>query len=247
VTRAVWLAGAAALLPLAAAALAETPPNQTAFTPPSTPMLLTRTLRRALPDGKAVVTRRSYRVRFVREGAGFRLDGALVDVRVEALPGLEPLAQLERQRPDTGLFPMRLDARGMLLPTTEPAPSEAEHKALNVATGYVAALNLASADSAQAQRFVAQFQTRAYRTAWPQDLFHPVPGTRREQQTIPLPDGVEGTVTTEVAVTTGAAGLLNDFKRVVTTRLGNDTRVAQEEWTLEPAPISSSLPDQPGR
>ena len=49
------------------------------FNPPPSPMLLTRELRRSLSDGKEVISRRSYAVRFTPEaGGGYRVDGRLV-------------------------------------------------------------------------------------------------------------------------------------------------------------------------
>ena len=236
--RAVWLAAAAAILPIAALSAAETPRTAArVFNPPPNPLILTRTLRHMMHDGTAIVTRRSYRVLFVREGAGFRLDGTLAEVTVESPPGLEALAALERRRPDPGLFPVRLDAAGMVLPTPDPAPSRQQRQAIGTASADIARMNLAAADAAQAQGFVARFQTQPYRTAWPLDLFHPVPGTRRDRRTIPLDGGLNGEVTTDIAARTDpASGLLGSFTRTVTTDLGGDKRMVIEEWTLAPAP-----------
>lgn len=236
-SRAVWLAAAAAVLPIAAIAAAETPPAAGTFTPPPIPLMLTRTLRHMLHDGKAVVTRRSYRVQFIAEASGFRIDGALADVAVEVPPGLDALAELERRRPDPGMFPMHLDARGAILLAPDPAPSSQQRLAIGVTAAAVAKLGLAAADTAQALSFVSQFQKQPYRTSWPQDLFHPAPGTRREQRMIPLADGTQGQVTTEVEASGDrASGLLAAFTRKVTTAFGGDTRVVIEEWTLAPAP-----------
>ncbi|MBW8752557.1 MAG: hypothetical protein JF595_00145 [Sphingomonadales bacterium] len=236
-SRAVWLAAAAAILPVAALAAAETPPAAGTFAPPPIPLLLTRTLRHMLTDGKAVVTRRSYRVQFVAEPGGFRIEGALADVAVEVPPGLDALAELERRRPDPGMFPMHLDAHGTILPAPDPAPTSQQRLAIGVTAAAVAKLDLPTADTAQALSFVSQFQKQPYRTGWPQDLFHPAAGTRREQRAIPLADGTQGQVTTEVeAKADRASGLLATFTRKVTTDLGGDTRVVIEEWTLVSAP-----------
>jgi hypothetical protein len=236
VSRAAWLAGTA-LLPLAAVCGAKPPAPQAVFAPPPAPMLLTRTLRHVLHDGRAVATRRSYRVRFARDGAGFRIDGALAEVAVDAPAGLEPLAELERRRPDTGMFPMRLDAQGLIVPTGDPPPSEAQRQAIGTAAGLVAQMSLTAAESAEAQGFVAQFRTRSYRTPWPQDLFHPAPGKRRDERAVPLPGGAAGQVTTELEASADPqTGLLAAFRRKVTTAFGGDSRVVLEEWTLAPVP-----------
>jgi len=237
VSRAIWIAGAAAIMPLAAIGAAQAPAMAGAFNPPAAPLLLTRTLRHELHDGQAVITRRAYRVQFVAERDGFRLDGTLAEVTVEAPPGLEALAALERKRPDAALFPMQLDAGGRLLAAPEVAPSLVQRQAIGVAASQIARMDLPPGDAAQAQGFVSQLQARPYRTAWPLDLFRPQPGDRREQRAIPLTDGLNGQVTTEIAARADAAsGLLAAFSRKVTTDLGGNTRVVVEEWTLTPAP-----------
>lgn len=233
--RRVWLAGLAAILPVAVSA-AEPLPSAGAFTPPAGQLVLTRTLRHVLHDGRQVAARRSYRVYFTRERDGFRLDGELADVTVDAPAGLQALAEIERRRPDTDLFPIRLDVNGMIVPAPEPAPSEAQREAVSLATAEIARMQLGVAERAQAQGFVARFQARAHRSPWPLDLFHPVPGARREERTVPLPDEGQGRVVTEIEASTDPAGTLAAFKRKVTTNLGGDRRVVDEEWTLAPVP-----------
>ena len=231
----VWLAAVAAILPVSAASAAEASPATIAFRPPQTPLLLTRTLRHVLHDGNAVVTRRSYRVTITAEPGGFRVDGALADVVLEG-PWLGSLAELERRRPDTGMFPMRLDANGMITAAADLAPSAQQREAIGVTTAAVTKLGLPAADGAQALRFVSQFEKQPYRTPWPTDLFHPATGIRRETRSIPLDEG-GGEVTTEIeARGDPESGLLALFTRRVTTDLGGDTRVVSEQWTLAPAP-----------
>jgi hypothetical protein len=237
VSRAAWLLGAAAILPVAAIGAAQASPAASAFIPTPAPLLLTRTLRHVLHDGNAVVSRRSYRVRFVADHGGFRIEGALADVAVEAPPGLEALAQLERRRPDTGLFPMRLDAAGAIVPTPDAPPSAEQRQALELAAGQIARMGLAASETGQAQAFVSRLQAQPHRTVWPRDLFHPRPGARREERTIPLANGLRGQVTTEIEASADpATGLLGAFRRKVTTELDGNTRVVIEEWTLASPP-----------
>ncbi|MCB2079103.1 MAG: hypothetical protein R3E09_01525 [Novosphingobium sp.] len=203
------------------------------FQPPQSPMLLTRTLRRPLPDGKQVLTRRSYEVHIVPESNGFRIDGKLVDVVVEAPRKLQALADIERNRPDKGMFPMRLDANGMLLPGGDPQSGEAVKKAIALVSQELGAMKLAAFDMLQAQAFVSQFRQRQGLSQWPADLFRPVPGQHRETRTIPLPNGARGHVAVDTDATTqGPAGLLSSFTRTVTTDLEGDARVTYESWTL---------------
>lgn len=236
-SRAVWLAGVAALLPVAALSAAEQPAPGALFAPSPAPMLLTRTLRHVMHDGKAVVTRRSYRVQFVPAAGGFRLEGKLTDVSVEAPPMLAAFADLERKRPDDSVFPIQLDGNGLILSAPVLAQTAQQRQAAGTAKTEIARLNLAAADVSTAQGFIGQFQARTYRTNWPLDLFRPRAGTRFDDRTIALPDGMSGQVTTEMdASADPATGLLEAFQRKVTTTLEGTTRVVIEEWTLTPAP-----------
>ena len=196
-------------------------------------MVLTRTLRRPLPGGMEVLTRRSYEILFVPESGGFRVDGRLVGVEVEAPPQLQALALLERRRPDADMFPMRLDTRGNLQPMGAVGRSEEVRQAgLNVGMT-VESLALEPYDRNQAKQFARSFEKRSVRTAWPEDLFSPAPGSREETQTVPLPNGGRGTVRVNIdARTHSASGLLGSFFRRVTTDLEGDSRITEETWTL---------------
>ena len=206
------------------------------FTPPRTDMMLTRTLRRALPDGKEVVARRSYAVRFFNEGQGFRIDGRLIDVTVETPPSLQALAEIERKRPDVGMFPIRLDAAGMIVGGEPPAAGEAIEQAAAIAAGQIGTSGLVALDMLQAQAFIRQMRARKAGSLWPADLFHPLASRRSETRSVALPDGQSGQVVIEmVAQTAGSTGLLASFERMVTTDLQGDKRVTREQWTLSPA------------
>jgi len=140
---------------------------------------------------------------------------------------------LERSRPDADMFPMRLDASGMLLPQGAPVHSgEVRQAGLIVGTD-VRALAIEPFDRAQARKFAGSFEQRSVRTAWPEDLFHPMPGVREETRTVPLPNGARGTVRVSIdASTRGVSGLLGSLVRRVTTNLEGDSRITEETWTL---------------
>ncbi|MCB2072745.1 MAG: hypothetical protein H6917_06425 [Novosphingobium sp.] len=237
---AVWLAGSAALMPVAAFSdpdMQSTAQPSGLFQPPQSTMLLTRTLRRPLPGGKQVVTRRSYEVSILPDGEGFRIDGKLVDVAVEAPENLGALAEIERKRPDKGMFPMRLDAGGMLLPGADPQAGATTQEAIALASQQVDSMKLAAFDMLQARAFVGQFQKRQGLSEWPVDLFRPAPGKRRETRTIPLPNGARGQVTVDTEAQVAAqTGLLSSFTRTVITDLGDDVRATYETWTLAERP-----------
>ncbi len=233
-----WLVCSVALLALAAmpGQLLGAGPLQTAFTPTAGPMLLIRTLHRPLPGGQAVVTRRSYEVRITREGNGFRVDGKLVDASVEAPPMLQALAEIERQRPDSGLFPIMLDSQGMIAGGPAIQPDGSLDRAAALAASRIGGSSLGTFDRTQAQDFVQQLRTHPARSQWPLDVFHPAAGRRSEVRAIPLADGGEGRVSIEIQALPGStSGQIAALARTVTTEIGADSRVTREEWRLSKA------------
>lgn len=196
-------------------------------------MVLTRVLRRPLPGGVEVVVSRSYEIRIHPGTEGYVVEGKLVGVETQVPAPYEALARLERERVDDGLFPMTLDRTGRLLPSlseTDPAPV---HSAGSVALAKIDGLGLSHPESMQAKRFVRNLTENRALTAWPEDLFRPVPGTRSDTRPVALPDGGSGEVLVSIEARADKRdGLLESFRRIVTTRLGGSARVTQETWTL---------------
>lgn len=236
---AVWLAGAAALLPSLAGgdpAQAQPATYTSPFIAPAAPMVLTRMLRRPLSDGQEVVSLRSYLLQFRPEAGRIRVDGMLLAVTVEAPPALGPLVEMERRRGDEGMFPMWLDANGLLLTkAAPPVPDPERQRALERTAARIGGFGLAPLETTQAQAFVAGVaSTQAGSTPWPRDLFRPTAKSRREVRALAIPDG-EGEVTVETEATL-ADGLLAAYARRTTTELAGDRRLVTEEWTLVKAP-----------
>lgn len=225
----------AVLAPVSAAQ--DTPAR---FDAPQTEMLLTRVLSRTLPDGNMIVARRSYAVKFEREGGGFRVNGRLIDVNVDAPPSLRQLAELERLRPDKGMFPIRLDSDGMIVEDDPPEHDEAVERAATVAAARIGTSGLSAIDSLQAQAFIRQMRSRPPGSRWPADLFRPVANRKSETRSVPLPGGMSGQVVIEIdAQSSASTGLLASFDRTVTTDLQGDKRVTHERWTLSHAVANS--------
>lgn len=241
--KAVWRSSTAAILALAALAghmpaIGEAPTGT--FTPVTSRLMLTRTLERALPDGKIIATRRDYEVRIIRDGDGFRVDGALVNVAVDAPPSLSALAEIERRRPDAGLFPIRLDAGGMIVGGGTRVPGTAVSQAVSHVSERIGASGLAAIDMLQAQAFLAQLRSGAARSSWPGDIFRPTPGKRSEVRTVALAGGATGDVTIEIeGHGAGPDGQIATVDRIVTTDLGGDRRVTRERWRISRAPADS--------
>jgi hypothetical protein len=233
--RTVLLASAAAILPLAALSLVPAPvaaSTLSPFIPSGEPMVLTRELRRPLPGGIVIATKRSYRVRFVREDGGYRVEGELIGVEIEAPKQFEALAALERTRPDNHMFPMRVDSNGRFVAASaEQQPGFAE-QAGQVAKSLIPA-GLAASEARDATTFIGQATANPVQTAWPDDLFRPSPGKHSDRHVMSLPGGKTGEVAIEIdAEVDAASGLVRTLQRQVTTRLGESTRVTHETWTL---------------
>jgi hypothetical protein len=241
--RADWRIGTAILLAIAAQAspgLATTP-QPVAFAPPHAPLLLVRTLYRPLPDGKAIVTRRSYSIRIVPDGTGYRVEGELVQATVEVPPLLNAMAEVERRRPDTGMFPILLDAQGQIRGGGNVLSDGSLGRAAVIAAEAIGGSGLPAIDMLQAQAFVKTLSGRSPRSQWPADVFNPVSGKRDEARVIALPGGEVGHVTIEIA-SQGAnrAGQIALLERVVTTDLAGDTRVTREQWQISKLPSDAS-------
>jgi hypothetical protein len=238
----IGLACAAAALPMIAlaaptgsAAPSPASPSST-FAVPDRPMVLTRILRRPLADGKEIVTLRSYLLRFTPTEDGARIDGELLAVTVDAPPMLKGMAELERARPDTGMFPMRLGRDGMLL-AGNPAPAgSARNAAVDQVISHIDALDLSAPDIAEAQAFARQFRGGGGGTPWPRDLFRPAPGERQDDRSVPLPGGEQGRVRIVTHTSVTPQGLLATYSRSIVTEMGRDRRVSHEQWSLVEAP-----------
>ncbi|MDE2596224.1 MAG: hypothetical protein KGL44_05020 [Sphingomonadales bacterium] len=237
---AILLAGIAALVPGAALAADSSPPAEAApapagrFTPPPSGMVLTREVRRPLLDGQEVVARRSYEIHFEREGSGYRVDGKLIAVEVDAPPNLAPLAELERRRTDTDTFPMHLDAQGMILDQAGGFDAATAGQASTIVGHWVAGSALAGSDQADVNSFVQQLTTQGGTVKWPRNLFRPAVGDHRESRAFALPQGGTGKVTVDLAADAERdSGLLRRVERTVTTDFGGSERITRELWRLE--------------
>jgi len=209
--------------------------STSAFVPPRESMVLTRELRKVLGDGQVFTARRSYAIRFVPDGEGWRVEGSLLASEVEAPPGVPPqLAELERTRPDTGLFPLRLDRAGMILEQQGARDPRTSAALLDQARATLARSSLSDAERKGAEALVVrlQAQARAAGGNWPADLFHPRAAGRSETRNLPLVAGLDGQIRVTVAVRETPAGLMERMERKVVTEAGGTSRTSVETWTL---------------
>lgn len=204
-----------------------------AFHPPLRPLVLTRELRREMPGGREFVSRRHYAIRFEREGAGWRIDGDLVSSEVEA-PGVAPeMAELERSRKDTGLFPLHLDGNGLIVAQQGSRDEANARQTRLAAAAFLDRAGLAGTDRQAVLDAVARLQAqgRAAGGNWPADLFVSRSGAREEVRSIPLGDGLTGKVMIAIAAESDN-GLVERFERRVTTDNGVSRRHSTEVWTI---------------
>ena len=210
------------------------------FAPPEgEPLLLTRTLRRELVDGKAIVATRRYRVNFTRSVTGWTIDGALVASEIEAPPALAALAAIERQRPDDALFPIRLDAAGVIQPRDGTATPDgpAWRAALDKATKLATARVMPANDGAALNLLVQQMQAvagAATLSRWPTTLFLPNQGISREERRFALPEGTEGSIVAELeCLPSERLETMGRAERRVMTEVAGTRRMTRELWSLE--------------
>ena len=228
------LAASAATLPLLPIVPAAAQPASL-FAPPAGPMLYTRRLERGLAGGASLTVSRSFAVRFVPEPRGYRVDGEQVDVAVDAPEQLSTLARLERERVETAVFPLALDAAGAIRGVPPFAASAQLDAAVREVSARLDASPRTPAERAELRAFVEAVHRSAGQlvTALPHDLFAPVDCPREDRRAIALPGGGTGQVRTRFDATRDpATGLMREARREVVTELAGDLRRTVESWTL---------------
>ncbi|MGX7896188.1 hypothetical protein [Tsuneonella sp. HG222] len=208
-----------------------------AFLPPARPMQFTRLLERPLGTGYRFMVERAFAVRFSRDPEGFVLTGAQTAVEVDAPARLAELAGLERQRVEQGLFPLRLDASGLIDDVARTVPTAGVEQALAATRAVLAKAQLDAGDQAEAARFMALVHTSAasFLSRLPIDLFAPSAAHRVEERALQLPNGAGGIVKVEFqAQADAASGVMQRAEREITTTIEGESRVTRETWTLAP-------------
>ena len=151
----------AATTAAAAAATAHSSPGTS--NPPAGSVLLTRELRNAPSDGKEVVSRCRYAIRFHPNATGYRVEGELVGADVDAPPELAQLAEAERTRSAEGLFPLALDRHGLILEQQGADDPAAAARTMAADRDFIAKAQMTDAERTAALAMMAklQAQTRA--------------------------------------------------------------------------------------
>jgi len=210
-----------------------------AFEPPLTPLLYTRRLVRGLRGGYRLTVTRSFAIRFApRTAGGYEVGGEQVAVEVAAPEKIASFAELERNRIETGLFPLKLDDRGLIERGPGLVPSELLDQAVAEARRMIGAREAPSVEQAEAESFVQLVHQTGVGLAahLPPDLFAPASHSRTEWRAIELPGGEVGEI--EVLFIADAdprTGLMSRARREIATVMGGDRRTTEEDWILAPA------------
>lgn len=228
--------GVAAAIPLAGLPVsARSQALDRQFAPPAEHMRFSRSLIRELTGNAQIVVTRVWRVRFEPLGQGYSLQGEQIDVTVKVPPGLESLAELERRKVEAGMFPMMLSGDGLIMSDKAADPKPAIEQAIEQAAQTIAARNLPADDQRAVDEFLRTLQNSAQMATnrLPRDLFSPRDLSRQDVRTVGLPGDIAGEIVIAFsAKTTEPLGLLNTAERVVTTRIGDSTKMSTERWAL---------------
>ncbi|KLI64721.1 hypothetical protein AAV99_04090 [Aurantiacibacter marinus] len=235
------LALAAAMAPALATrqSLAQTVPGTNPgglIDPPSQPMIYQRTVSRELVDGNSFSVSRFFAVEFHRSANGFMLHGRQNDVAVNAPQELASFASLESARDESHIFPLALDAFGRILSREHQRPSEpVVQAAVNQTLTALRDSGMAEEDRSTLQAFAAAVHSAGHRITahLPIDLFAPASQVRDDEQSIALPHGGHGRVTTRFRGEINRnTGLMSAASREITTEVGDDRRITSESWNL---------------
>ena len=232
------MAMAGALAPLLASRARATVSPGERFDPPQGPMTFTRRLVRDLPGGFTFTVGRGFAVRFAAEGDGWSVTGEQVDVAVDFPERMAALAALERQRKETGLFPLRLDRSGTIVGGPEARPTKELDEAVASVMRGLESTTYAADERKELDAFVRAVHAAGTRLSalLPQELFAPREDATKAQRNLALPGGGEGTIAVSfTAVADPATGLMRKARREIVTTIAADSRLTREDWTLLPA------------
>jgi hypothetical protein len=207
---------------------------------PSGSLHLTRLLLRAVDErGVAAITvRRWWEVTFERQGRGIVVSGRQVGTEVKAPPSLRDIVAIEEARDASGMLPLMLSERGVILSaSTAPDTSADVSTAMRAAEAMIARQPIPADDKARLNRYLGEVHragTGMLETL-PGDLLFPTGTPVQHSETLALPDGLTGrfTLSYRAEPQPDAPWLARAERRVVTV-IGTSERRAAEVWTLGP-------------
>jgi hypothetical protein len=231
---------AMAMLPALASqralAQAATPGSPGDIAPPPRPMVYTRRLERTLVGGAHFVVERRFAVRFTPSPSGFLVDGEQTGVLVETPEQLAPLAQMERERVELGIFPLELDQRGWIRSGIMADEVPQIEEAMRYVTQAVAGLERSEDERQALGDFITVLHQAGSNivSSLPVDLFAPAESDREDHRSIQLPGvGGHGTVRTRFSARRDpTTRLMQSARREVVTTIAEQERRTTEIFTL---------------
>lgn len=205
---------------------------------PGAPMILHRTLRRGLRAGVDIVVQREWTISFLEQPGGALVTGRQLSATVDAPPEIAAIAEVERARDTSSMFPIELTGIGRIAGIGPFEPQSDVTQAVRAAEKLIAGATLAGSEREQALRQLGQIQSvgGSMLDRLPPDLFFPVPADFREVQPVALPDGSQGEFELLYrAAADPAGGWLEALDRTVITRLAGSERHSAESWTMRQA------------
>ncbi len=205
------------------------------ISPPGAPMLFRRRLMREMAGGHAIIAERGFEVRFLAQGGGYRVEGAQISSTIEAPPVLARIAELERARIETGLFPLMLGVDGMIRAGPEAQPLAELDEAVDLALAQIRQAIPEAPEQREASAFILRLQQAAgsIGTQMPRDLFVPPADAAPLIRAIDLPGGDSGQIEINFRGRISAAsGLMVEAERIITTTVGETRRSTVENWSL---------------
>lgn len=198
---------------------------------------LERVLDRGLSDGNSIVVTRRWDIGFAAAGPGaMRVSGEQTFAQVEAPPALHALAKLEETRRAEEFLPLDLDEQGRILPAEgDRAFAPLPEDLADAAIAYAGAQGAEPSAHADTRRFVERLSDQGigWLSMLPRDLFFPQARELETRRDLALPDGAKGVVEMrEIAQAAPVTGLLDSFRREVTTITHATERRNSETWRL---------------
>jgi len=206
--------------------------------PPLGTWLLSRLIERQLNDGNFISVSRTWEVQFHARPNGYEVVGKQIDVGVKAPESLAELAQLEKRR-KSGLLPIEITAHGLISSAGSADTDTGEDLANAVAAAkeIMVKAGASQTEQNQARQFMKQLQSAAHPLLdnLPPDLFFPSDEKVKKTDTVQLPDGTYGRFHLEYwGKTQDGSSLLHTAQRIITTAIGQSSRISRETWMLKP-------------
>jgi len=198
--------------------------------------ILSRLIERQLSDGNFISVARSWGVQFRAKIGGYEAVGNQLSVDVKAPEKLAELVRLEEHRV-SNLLPIEMTSRGMIHSAGTASSGDDLAQAVGLAKEILAEAGASETKQSQAKQFLNQLQSAAHPLLdnLPPDLFFPSDEKVEKTDTVQLPDGTYGRFHLEYwGKTQDGSSLLHTAQRIITTTIGQSSRISREVWTLKP-------------